>query len=48
MSYVPHMSTSKILTGLACLGIAVLFGGFIFLVQLSLNPPVATAGVGFS
>jgi hypothetical protein len=41
MSYVPHMSTSKILTYLACLGIAVLFGGFTFLVHLSLNPPLA-------
>jgi hypothetical protein len=41
MSYVPHMSISKILTYLACLGIALLFGGMIFLVQLSLNPPIS-------
>ena len=44
MSYVPHMSTSKIVTWLACLGIAVLFGGFTFLVHLSLNPPLANLG----
>jgi len=43
MSYVPHMSTSKILTGVACLGLALLFGGLIFMVQLSFHPPVATS-----
>jgi hypothetical protein len=48
-SYVPHKSIGKILTGLACLGIALLFGGLIFLVHLSLNPPVETTiGLGFS
>jgi hypothetical protein len=43
MSYVPHMSASKILTCVACLGLALLFGGVIFLVQLSFNPPVTTS-----